>query len=183
MWSAGNLNDLYSRFDNKCDRTLDGKTPYVVGLGQKIPFGVTYDYSRDPDTSFYVFGSTLTQTQIEHELSFLETKYQDKGGGQVYVDKYVTTFNSNNCNIAAIQKSFELHKRTVDGIEYDIHLGWDDWNSGYLSYVRSYFSSVSSIPSLPPGRIHKHKIAVAEIRLEGVTTFKILNSYKRFDCW
>jgi len=183
MWSASNLNDLYSRFDNKCARTLDGKTPYVVGLGQKIPFGVTYDYSRDPDTSFYVFGSTPTQTQIEHELSFLETKYQDKGGGQVYVDKYVTTFNSNNCNIAAIQKSFELHKRTVDGIEYDIHLGWDDWNSGYLSYVRSYFSSVSSIPSLPPGRIHKHKIAVAEIRLEGVTTFKILNSYQRFDCW
>lgn len=183
MWSASNLNDLYSRFDNKCARTLDGKTPFVVGLSSKIPLGVSYDYSRDPDTSFYVFESTLTQTQIEHELSKLETKYQDKEGGQVYVDKYVTTFNSNDCNIAAIQKSFELHKRTVDGIEYDVHLGWDDWNSGYLSYVRSYLSSVSSVPSLPPGRIHKHKIAVAEIRLEGITTFKILNSYQRFDCW
>jgi hypothetical protein len=183
MWSASNLNDLYSRFDNKCSRTLDGKTPFVVGLSQKIPFGVQYDYSRDPDTSFYVSGSTLTQTQMAIELSKLEVKYQDKEGGQVYLDKYVTAFNSNDCNIAAIQKSFELHKRTVDGIEYDVHLGWDDWNSGYLSYVRSYFSSVSSVPSLPPGRIHKHKIAVAEIRLEGVTTFKIQNSYQRFDCW
>jgi len=183
MWSASNLNDLYSRFDNKCARTLDGKTPYVVGLGQKIPFGVTYDYSRDPDTSFYITGNTLTQTQIAIELSKLESKHLDVGGGQVYVDHYVNSFNSTYCNIEAIQKSFELHKRTVDGIEYDVHLGWDDWNSGYLSYVRSYFSSVSSIPSLPPGRIHNHKIAVAEIRVEGIATFKILNSYKRFDCW
>jgi hypothetical protein len=183
MWTARNLNDLYARFDNKCARTLDGKTPYVLGLTSKIPFGVTYDYSRDPDTSFYVNGSTLSQTQIAIELSKLEVKYQDKEGGQVYLDKYVTTFNSNECNIAAIQKSFELHKRIVDGIEYDVHLGWDDWDSGYLSYVRSYFSSVSSVPSLPPGRIHNHKTAVAEIKIEGISTFKILNSYKRFDCW
>ena len=183
MWSASNLNDLYSRFDNKCARTLDGKTPFVVGLSQKIPFGVQYDYSRDPDTSFYVFGSELTQTQIAIELSKLESKHLDVGGGQVYVDHYVNSFNSTYCNIEAIQKSFELHKRTIDGIEYDIHLGWDDWNSGYLSYVRSYFSSVSSVPSLPPGRIHNHKIAVAEIKVEGIATFKILNSYKRFDCW
>lgn len=183
MWSASNLNDLYSRFDNKCVRTLDGKTPFVVGLNSKIPFGVQYDYSRDPDTSFYITGNTLTQTQIAIELSKLESKHLDVGGGQVYVDHYVNSFNSTYCNIEAIQKSFELHKRTVDGIEYDVHLGWDDWNSGYLSYVRSYFSSVSSIPSLPPGRIHNHKIAVAEIRVEGIATFKILNSYKRFDCW
>lgn len=183
MWSRRNLNDLYSRFDNKCARTLDGKTPFVVGLGSKIPFGVQYDYSRDPDTSFYVFGSTLTQTQIAIELSKLESKHLDVAGGQVYVDHYVNSFNSSYCNVEAIQKSFELHKRTIDGIEYDVHLGWDDWDSGYLSYVRSYFSSVSSVPSLPPGRIHNHKIAVAEIKLEGVTTFRILNSYQRFDCW
>jgi hypothetical protein len=183
MWTARNLNDLYARFDNKCARTLDGKTPFVVGLSSKIPFGVEYDYCRDEDTSFYVTGSTLSQTQIAIQLSNLEVKYQDKEGGQVYLDKYVTTFNSNECNIAAIQKSFELHKRTVDGIEYDVHLGWDDWDSGYLSYVRSYFSSVGSVPSLPPGRIHNHKTAVAEIKLEGISTFRILNSYKRFDCW
>ena len=183
MWSRRNLNDLYSRFDNKCVRTLDGKTPFVVGLSSKIPFGVQYDYSRDPDTSFYVFGSELTQTQIAIELSKLESKHLDVVGGQVYVDHYVNSYDPSYCNVGAIQTSFELHKRTIDGVDYDVHLGWDDWNSGYLSYVRSYFSSVSSTPSLPPGRIHKHKIAVAEIKLEGVTTFKILNSYQRFDCW
>ena len=139
MWSRRNLNDLYSRFDNKCVRTLDGKTPFVVGLSSKIPFGVQYDYSRDPDTSFYVFGSELTQTQIAIELSKLESKHLDVAGCQVYVDHYVNSFNSSYCNVEAIQKSFELHKRTIDGIEYDVHLGWDDWNSGYLSYVRSYF--------------------------------------------
>lgn len=183
MWSRRNLNDLYSRFDNKCARTLDGKTPFVVGLSSKIPFGVSYDYSRDPDTSFYVFGSELTQTQIAIELSKLENKHLDVAGGQVYVDHYVNSYDPSYCNVGAIQTSFELHKRTIDGVDYDVHLGWDDWDSGYLSYVRSYFSSVSSAPSLPPGRIHKHKIAVAEIRLEGVTTFRILNSYQRFDCW
>ncbi len=183
MWNAVNLNNVYARFDNKCVRALDGKTPFVVDPSLAIPLGVQYDYSRDPDTSFYVFGSTLTQTQIAVELSKLETKYQDQEGGQVYVDKYVATFNSNDCNIAAIQKSFELHKRNINGIDYDVHLGWDDWDSGFLSYVRSYFSSDGSDPSLPPGRIHNHKNAVAEIKIEGITTFRILNSYKRFDCW
>ena len=183
MWTARNLNDLYARFDNKCARTLDGKTPFVVGLGQQIPFGVPYDYCVDPATSFYVDGSTPTQTEIEIELSKLESKHLDVAGGQVYVDQYVEAYDPAYCDVGAIQLSFELHKRTIDGVDYDVHLGWDDWDSGYLSYVRSYFSSVSSSPSLPPGRIHKHKIAVAEIKLEGVTTFKILSSYQRFDCW
>jgi len=184
MFNARNLNDLYARFDNKCARALDGKTPFVVGLSSKIPFGVQYDYCIDPATSFYVTGSTPTQTQIAIELSKLESKYLDVSGGQVYVDHYVTSFNSSYCNVGSIQKSFELHKRNVDGIDYDVHLGWDDWDSGFDSYVRSYFSSVGSAPSLPPGRIHNHKNAVAEIRIEGLLTFKIiLNSYKRFDCW
>ncbi len=183
MFNARNLNDLYARFDNKCARALDGKTPFVVGLSSKIPFGVQYDYCIDPATSFYVTGSTPTQTQIAIELSKLESKYLDVSGGQVYVDHYVTSFNSSYCNVGSIQKSFELHKRNVDGIDYDVHLGWDDWDSGFDSYVRSYFSSVGSSPSLPPGRIHNHKTAVAEIRIEGLLTFKILNSYKRFDCW
>lgn len=183
MWNAQNLNNLYARFDNKCARALDGKTPFVVGLSSKTPLGVQYDYCIDPATSFYVTGSTPTQTEIEIEISKLETKHLDVEGGQVYLDQYVETFDSTYCNVAAIQKSFELHRRTVDDVPYDIHLGWDDWDSGFLSYVRSYFSSVGSVPSLPPGRIHNHKNAVAEIKIEGLLTFKILNSYKRFDCW
>ena len=186
MWNAQNLNNLYARFDNKCARALDGKTPFVVGFNAPariIPFGVEYDYCIDPATSFCVTGSTPTQTEIEIEISKLESKHLDVEGGQVYLDQYIETFDSTYCNVAAIQKSFELHRRTVDDIEYDIHLGWDDWDSGFLSYVRSYFSSVGSVPSLPPGRIHNHKIAVAEIKIEGLLTFKILNSYKRFDCW
>jgi len=113
MWTARNLNDLYARFDNKCARTLDGKTPYVVGLGQKIPFGVTYEYSRDPDTSFYVSGSTLTQTQIAIELSKLESKHLDVAGGQVYVDHYVNSYDPTYCNVGAIQTSFELHNADI----------------------------------------------------------------------
>jgi hypothetical protein len=183
MWNARNLNDLYARFDNKCARTLDGKTPFVIGLSLKIPFGVQYEYCTDPATSFYVTGSTPTQTQIDVELSKLESKYLDVVGGQVYVDHYVTSFNSSYCNVEAIQKSFELHKRNINGIDYDVHLGFDDWNSGLSSYVRAYFSSVSSTPSLPPGRIHKHKIAVADIKIEGPTEFRILNTFQRFDCW
>ena len=182
MWNAQNLNNLYARFDNKCARALDGKTPFVVGFAS-LPLGVQYDYCIDPATSFYVTGSTPTQIQIEAEISKLETKYQDPEGGQVYLDQYVETFDPTYCNIEWIQKSFELHKWIVDDVPLDIHLGWDDWGSGYLSYVRSYFSSVGSVPSLPPGRIHNHKIAVAEIKIEGLLTFKILNSYKRFDCW
>ena len=91
MFNARNLNDLYARFDNKCARALDGKTPFVVGLSSKMPFGVQYDYCIDPATSFYISGSTPTQTQIAIELSKLESKHLDVDGGQVYVDHYVST--------------------------------------------------------------------------------------------
>ena len=67
MWNAQNLNNLYARFDNKCARALDGKTPFVVGFAS-LPFGVQYDYCIDPATSFYVTGSTPTQTEIEIEI-------------------------------------------------------------------------------------------------------------------
>ena len=54
MWNAQNLNNLYARFDNKCARALDGKTPFVVGMQDDvvaiatrvIPLGVQYDYCK-----------------------------------------------------------------------------------------------------------------------------------------
>ena len=100
MFNARNLNDLYARFDNKCARALDGKTPFVVGLSSKIPFGVQYDYCIDPATSFYVTGSTPTQTHIAIELSKLESKHLDVSGGQVYVDHYVTSFTLHIATLA-----------------------------------------------------------------------------------
>jgi len=183
MFNARNLNSLYERFDQKCARVLDGKNPKVAGLFSTIPRGVVYQYTRDAASSFYVFTNDHNQSLVEDDLSNLDIKHLDKSGGEVFVDRYVTSFVSTYCNVSRIQRSFELHTREVGGINYDVHLGWDDWNSGLSSYVRSYFADQDSSPSLPPARIHNHKTAVAEILVEGLSEFRILNTYKRYDCW
>ena len=183
MFNARNLNSLYERFDQKCARVLDGKNPKVAGLFSTIPSGVVYQYTRDAASSFYVFKNDHNQSSVEIELSQLDTKHLDKAGGEVFVDRYVSSFVSTYCDVRTIQRSYELHSRQIDGVDYDVHLGWDDWNSGLSSYVRSYFTDQDSSPSLPPARIHNHKTAVAEILVEGLSEFRILNTYKRYDCW
>ena len=55
MWTAANLNSLYSRFDQKCARVLDDKSPLFANskdgpwIGQ-YPYGVWYVYRNDPDS-------------------------------------------------------------------------------------------------------------------------------------
>lgn len=185
MFNARNLNSLYSRFDQKCARVLDNKTPVVAQLDNDnyLPYGVIYKYSIDPATAFYVSSNSNPQSDVEIELSKLEVKQLDVAGGQVYLDKYIAAGDPFTCNLEAIQKSFALHRRVVDDVEYDVHIGWDSDDATLTSYARQYFSDLAVAPTLPPARIHKHKIAVADILIEGLGEFRILNTYQRYDCW
>ena len=55
MFNASNLNGLYSRFDQKVSRVLDGKSPKVAkrpydepshyDFGLLVPYGVDYTYT------------------------------------------------------------------------------------------------------------------------------------------
>lgn len=192
MFNASNLNDLYSRFDQKCFKTLNGLSPLfgteltTNSYGLPIPYGVVYQYRKDPATCRRLAGAdgyleNYDQRTAYTELSKLENKHLDVDGGQVYVDKYILQGDDPHVNVKAIHFSFELLKREVAGIQYDIHLGWDTSFGGLTSGVRG--SLGTSIPTLPPGRIHKHKIAVADIWIEGYETFSILNTWQRYDCW
>lgn len=185
MFNARNLNSLYSRFDKKCARVLDNKTPVAAQgeIDNFLPYGVSYSYSINPATAFYVQSNSTPQSDVEIELSKLEVKHLDVAGGQVYLDKYIAAGNPFTCNLEAIQKSFALHRRTVDGVDYDVHIGWDSDDATLTSYARQYFSDLAVTPTLPPGRIHKHKIAVADIFIEGLGEFRVLNTYQRYDCW
>ena len=217
MFTAANLNDLYSRFDRKCYLALNGKSPLFakavswlsanVGYGTwngAYPYGVWYVYRNDPSSCKrlrsenalgpgyipgiggigYNWRDEHSQQAAKDALSRLETKYQDKAGGQVYVDHWVDSGDPPfNCDIASIHYSFELLTREIGGIKYDIHLGWDPpAGSGLTSYVRGSLGAGID-PTLPPGRIHKHRLAVAEIATEEISEFKILNTYQRYDCW
>jgi hypothetical protein len=203
MFTAANLNSLYNRFDQKVYRTLNGVSPLMSnstsGVWQGLyPYGVWYVYRTDPDTckrlkdngdvpspsipGIGYYRDEHSQQAAKDALSTLETKYQDVAGGQVYVDHHSTVGDDFTCDVGSIHYSFELLRREVAGIEYDVHLGWDpEVGSGMTSYVRG--SLGPSTPTLPPGRIHKHRLAVAEIALEGPTEFRILNTYQRYDCW
>jgi hypothetical protein len=203
MWTAANLNSLYSRFDQKCARVLDDKSPLFADskdgpwVGQ-YPYGVWYVYRNDPDSAKrlvddgavpnpYIPGigsiwrDEHSETAAKIELSKLENKHLDVEGGQVYVDRFVAAGDPFTCDVARIHYSFELHRREIAGVEYDVHLGWDPTNAGLSSYVRGSLGPID--PTLPPGRIHKHRLAVAEIAVEGLSTFSILRSYQRYDCW
>lgn len=204
MWTASNLNSLYGRFDQKCDRVLSGKSPLFAnskdGVWQgQYPYGVWYVYRLDPDACKrlradnavgpnYIPGigtnwrDDHSQVQAGIELSKLENKHLDVEGGQVYVDRYVTAGDPFTCDVASIHYSFEIPQREVAGVSYDVHLGWDPTTPGLSSYVRGSLGAGID-PTLPPGRMHKHRLAVAEIALEGVYEFRILRSYQRYDCW
>jgi len=197
MFNANNLNDLYSRFDRKCFLALNQLSPLFITTpnGQSyeqttVPFGVVYQYRRDPTTcrrlagaQFYS-GSAIVndynQSKAYNELSKLEVKFQDVAGGQVYVDAFGPFINPFTCDIRTIHYSFELLTREVDGKLYDVHLGWDPPTNAFTSYVSG---SLGNFPRLPPSRIHKHKTAVADIFIEGYLEFSIKNTYQRYDCW
>lgn len=205
MFTAKNLNDLYSRFDRKCYLALNGMSPLFANSADGVwqgqyPFGVWYVFRNDPDSCKrlrdggesplpyipgigYNWRDNHQQSIVKDKLSTLEVKHQDVAGGQVYVDHWVASGDTFTCDIASIHFSFELLTREIGGIKYDIHLGWDaPAASGLTSYVRGSLGAAID-PTLPPGRIHKHRLAVAEIAVEGLSEFKILNTYQRYDCW
>ena len=205
MFTARNLNNLYARFDQKCYLALNGMGPLfansAAGVWQgQYPYGVWYVYRNDPDTCKrlradnavgpdYIPGigsdwrDNHQQIDTKIQLSKLENKHLDVAGGQVYVDYWVDGGDPFTCDVAAIHYSFELLTREIGGIKYDVHLGWDPQDgSGLASYVRGSLGAGID-PTLPPGRIHKHRLAVAEIAIEGLSEFKILNTYQRYDCW
>ena len=206
MFTAYNLNTLYSRFDAKCHAALNEMGPLWAQSrfhpydhwAAPFPYGVWYVYRNDPETALRLkdngavpdpsipgigyYRDEHNQVAARIELSKLENKHLDEAGGQVYVDHHSTSGDSFTCDVGPIHYSFELLRREVAGIEYDVHLGWDPQDgSGLTSYVRG--SLGPSDPTLPPGRIHKHRLAVAEIAIEGLTEFRILNTYQRYDCW
>jgi len=205
MFTARNLNNLYSRFDQKCYLALNGMSPLFAqstdGAWEgKYPYGVWYVYRNDansckrlradnPVGPNYIPGiggewrDNYQQINAGIQLSTLENQYVDKEGGQVYVDHWVYPNDTFACNISDIHYSFELLTKEIEGIKYDVHLGWDPpEGSGLTSYVRGSLGPGID-PTLPPGRIHKHRLAVAEIAMEGISEFKILNTYQRYDCW
>ena len=205
MFTARNLNSLYARFDKKCQAALNGMGPLWAQSrfssaywSAPFPYGVWYVYRNDPQTALRLkddgvvpepsipgigyYRDEHSQVTAQIELSKLENKNLDVAGGQVYVDHHSTAGDTFTCDVGSIHYSFELLRREVAGIQYDVHLGWDpDADSGLTSYVRG--SLGPSDPTLPPGRIHKHKLAVADIAIEGLTVFRILNTYQRYDCW
>ena len=190
MFNASNLNDLYSRFDRKCFIALNGLSPLFGGIdsgsyGLTIPYGVVYQYRRDPATCRRLGGpdsylENYDQSKAYVELSKLESVHLDVNGGQVYVDRYLPTVTPINVDVKQIHFSFELLKREVDGKLYDVHLGWDPPTPAQVSIVSG---SLGESPRFPPSRIHKHETAVADIYVEGFSEFAIKNTYQRFDCW
>ena len=201
MFNASNLNDLYSRFDRKCFLALNGLSPLfmtlsagafgeIVNYVYPFPFGIIYQYRRDPSTcrrlgeASQSFGAPIIndhdQSRALSELSKLEVKHLDIAGGQVYVDKFGPFPVPFDCDLIPIQFSFELLTREVDGKRYDVHLGWDPTSNLQTSFVSN---SLGNFPRLPPSRIHKHKTAVADIFIEGYLEFSIKNTYQRYDCW
>lgn len=190
MFNASNLNGLYSRFDKKCFLALNGLSPLFGSIssgnyGLNVPYGVIYQYRRDPATCRRLAGpdaylENYDQDNAYIELSKLESKFLDVNGGQVYVDRYLPSGAGVNVDIKQIHFSFELLKREIDGKQYDVHLGWDPPNTAQTSLVNG---SLGMSPRFPPSRIHKHETAVADIYIEGFSDFLIKNTYQRYDCY
>jgi hypothetical protein len=202
MFNARNLNGLYARADRKVYLSLGGKSPlFADSWLMSFPAGVWYVYTSGSPKRLYDDGSGIPgigtdyrlnhdQTAPARELTKLDSVYVDRAGGQVFVDQWIIPGQPDPVvDVLAIHYSFELHRREINRTLYDVHLGYappDVWLDGVpqaSSYVRSKFEALSTTPYFPPGRIHKHKTAVAEIACEGLTEFTIKREWQRFDCY
>ena len=203
MWTASNLNNLYSRADAKCAKVLFGKSPLfqhywdAPGAYAAVlpPTGVWYVFRNDPESckrladdgagSIPQLGpywiDQWNPTHAAIELSKLEAVHIDETAGIAYYDRWAASHTGVDIDLLAIHFSLQIPKHSVGDLTYDIQLGYDPTVAGKTSYVRTKYAG--SIPEMPPGRIHKHRLSVAEIAVEGQTEFRILNSYDRYDCW
>ena len=202
MWNARNLSELYARADRKLYLALGGKTPLLADQwAMAFPAGVWYVFTSGTPKRLHDDGSGIPgigttyrlnhdQATVETEASKLDSVHVDFVGGQVFLDKWLYAGDATpSIDVLPIHYSLALLTRTIQGRQFDCHLGLnpaDVWLPGELdrsSYVRSVFSATGLSPYLPPGRIHRHHRAVAEVAIEGPAEFTIKRDWLRFDCW
>lgn len=203
MFNARNLNQLYARADRKVYLALGGKSPLLAdNWTLTIPAGVWYVFTQGDPKRLYDDGTGIPgigevyrhnhdQTRVAGELAQLDSVYVDRGGKQVFVDRWTNSYEpvQPSADVMAVHYSFEVHSREIDGEVYDVHLGlappapFFTGEIPHFSYVRSVFAATNLPPYYPPGRSHRHERAVAEIACEGINLFVIKKEWVRYDCW
>jgi hypothetical protein len=202
MWNARNLNELYARADRKLYLAFGGKTPLLADQwALSFPAGVWYVFTSGSPRRLYDDGSGIEgigttyrlnhdQSTVEAEASKLDVVSVDFAGGQVFLDKWTYAGDATpSVDVLPIHYSFALLTRKIQGRDLDVHLGlnpppiWLPDEQARSSFVRSVFSATGLTPYLPPGRIHRHRRAVAEIAIEGPAEFRIKRDWLRYDCW
>ena len=74
MFTARNLNYLYSRFDQKCYQAFNGMGPLfansAAGVWQgQYPYGVWYVYRNDPDEGHDILNAEKQCNQTNHNTA------------------------------------------------------------------------------------------------------------------
>lgn len=203
MFNARNLTQLYARADRKVYLALQGKSPLLADNWTLThPAGVWYVFTagdpkrlHDDGTGIPGIGTVYrlnhNQAAVAGELAQLDSVYVDRAGKQVFVDRWTNGYEPlpPSADVLAVHYSFEVHSRVIEGEVYDVHLGLappEPFFTGeipHYSYVRSVFAATNFPPYYPPGRSHRHKLAVAEIACEGINQFVIKKEWVRYDCW
>lgn len=202
MFNARNLNNLYARADRKVYLALQGKSPLLADNWTLThPAGVWYVFTSGVPKRLHDDGSGIPgigtvyrlnhdQAAVPLELAKLDSVSLDTAGQQVFCDRWTyATDPTPDADVLAIHYSFETHRRVINDVAYDVHLGLqppDPWFTGgdpQSSWVRSVFAATALPPYFPPGRSHKHKLAVAEVACEGINQFVIKKEWTRYDCW
>lgn len=206
MFNARNLNNLYARADRKVYLALQGKSPLLAdNWNFTYPAGVWYvftsgspkrlvPFESGSGPTIYGIGSVFRlnhdQAAVPFELAKLDSVAIDYAGQQVFCDLWTyATDPTPDADVMAVHYSFETHRRVINDVAYDVHLGLqppDPWFTGgdpQSSWVRSVFAATNLPPYFPPGRSHRHKLSVAEIACEGINQFVIKKEWTRYDCW
>ena len=202
MFTARNLNGLYARADRKVYLSCATKSPlFADSWTNAFPAGVWYIFTSGYPKRLYDDGSGIpgigTTYRLNHdqelvafELSKLDSVHVDLAAGEVYCDRWtIAGEDAPDADVLDIHYSLELHTRTIQGRELDVHLGLtppDPWRAGVeqqSSFVRSVFAATSIGPYLPPARIHNYRRAVAEFAVEGLQELRIPKTWRRFDCY
>lgn len=185
-WSAAKLNELCGEFDRRLTKALAGKTPYLLGR-----YGIGYEPDNVLTRKFTLPIAQTTSDAIVKGIGFpsgtMGAVYCFKGEAAdvVYFER-TTAFDQaamDTSAAAASEVSRDATAKTmvVNDTGAAISL---EWSLKALTRTDSG-TKFWLVPQTTGSKraMRKHRYAVAEIVLEGLSTFTIPRTWDRFSCF
>lgn len=185
-WSAARLNELCGEFDRRLTKALAGKTPYLLAK-----YGAGYEPDLALPRKFKLpIAQTTSDAVVEGVLAPFGTMgavycFKGEAADVVYFER-TNAFDQSAMDTAAaaateVSRDAGAKTMVVDDTAADLSLEWSLKALTRTADGTTFWLVPESTGSVRAMR--KHRYAVAEIVLEGLSEFTIPRDWDRFSCF